>query len=122
MKIKKSIIQEKSYQFALEIIKAYLELIKVNKEYILSKQLVKSGTSIGANVEEALGGQSKRDFIAKMSIAKKEARETNYWLRLLNDSSILQRKDLINKSHELINILTSIVKTSEINITKTKNL
>jgi four helix bundle protein len=76
--------------------------------------LLKSGTSVGANVEEALAGQSKKDFFAKMSIASKEARETNYWLRLLGDSEILQKQhvnELMQMSEELIKILTSIVKT-----------
>ncbi len=94
------------------------------KEYVLSKQVLKSGTSIGANVEEALAGQSKKDFIAKMSIASKEARETKYWLRLINDSKISTIKTimLINDIDEIICILTSIVKTSQENqAKKTKN-
>ena len=75
--MKKSIIKEKSYEFALDIIELYKFLIKQN-EYVMSKQLLKSGTSIGANVEEAIAGQSRKDFISKMSISLKEARETNY--------------------------------------------
>ena len=74
-----SIIRKKSFQFSLKIINLYKNL-KNEKEYIVSKQLLKSGTSIGANIEEALAGQSKKDFIAKMSISSKEARETKYWL------------------------------------------
>ena len=77
-----NVIQEKSYRFALEIVELYRSLLKSGVERILIQQLLRSGTSIGANVEEALGGQSKKDFIAKMSIYYKEARETKYWLRL----------------------------------------
>lgn len=112
----KSIIQQKSFAFSLEIISFYKKLIKQN-EYVLSKQLLRSGTSIGANVEEASAGQSKKDFIAKMSIASKEARETLYWLRLLNESEITTTgcEPLIKKCEELTNILTAIVKTSQQN-------
>lgn len=83
---------------------------------MLSRQLLKSGTSIGANVEEALAGQSRADFVAKMSIASKEAREANYWLRLLKDSEMScqdQLTVLLAESAELINILTAIVKTTQ---------
>jgi four helix bundle protein len=110
-----NIIKDKTYQFALNIIRLYSEMIKRN-EYIISKQLIRSGTSIGANVEEAVAAQSRRDFIAKMSIASKEARETNYWLRILRDSELIIEKglsSLINESEEIIKILTSIVKTTQ---------
>ena len=82
----------------------------------MSKQLVRSGTSIGANVEEATAGQSRNDFISKMSIALKGARETNYWLRLLRDSGLCKCIDYsvtIKESEEIIKILTSIVKTTQ---------
>ena len=118
----KSLIKEKSYGFALEIVKLYTYL-QDQKEFIISGQLVRSATSIGANVEEALAGQSKKDFIAKMSIASKEARETNYWLRLLRDSKLVSKEKLkpsIDKSEEIIRILTSIVKTSSTNNSKLK--
>jgi four helix bundle protein len=85
-------------------------------EFILSKQVVRSETSIGANVEEATAGQSRKDFISKMAISSKEARETNYWLRLLRDSQLFESIDytnLINESEKIIKILTSIVKTSQ---------
>ena len=85
-------------------------------EFILSKQVVRSGTSIGANVEEATAGQSRKDFISKMAISSKEARETNYWLRLLRYSQLcegIDYIDLIKESEEIIKILTSIVKTSQ---------
>jgi len=80
-----SIVREKSFAFALEIISLYKQL-QSEKEFVLSKQMLRSGTSIGANIEEALAGQSRRDFLAKMSIASKEARETRYWLVLLQQS------------------------------------
>lgn len=86
---KDNIIQRKSYNFALRIIQLNQLLIKENKEYILAKQVLKSGTSIGANIEEAIGAQSKKDFKAKLSISYKETRETKYWLRLLRDSGLL---------------------------------
>ena len=79
--MKQNVIQEKSYAFALSAIQAYQKLAGT-REFVLSKQLLRAATSIGANVEEAIAGQSRADFISKMSIASKEARETNYWLRL----------------------------------------
>lgn len=110
-----NIIKEKSYDLALKIIKLY-QTLKKDNEFVLSNQLVRSGTSIGANIEEATATQSKKDFIAKMSIASKEARVTNYWLRLLRDSKIYDSDDLTEllvESEEIIRILTSIVKTSK---------
>ncbi len=87
--MKENIIKEKSFDFALSIIKLYQELVGV-KEYVLSKQLLRSATSIGANVEEASAAISRKDFIAKMSIASKEARETRYWLLLLQRSQLVK--------------------------------
>jgi four helix bundle protein len=119
-----SIVKQKSYEFALQIINLCRQL-KVERNYEISSQLLRSGTSIGANVEEALAGQSRKDFFAKMSIASKEARETNYWLRLLRDADMCnsqETKILIQMSEELIKILTSIVKTGyEKNKLKTQN-
>jgi len=116
---KKSIIQKKSFEFALKIIELYRQLV-ANKEYVLSKQLLRSGTSIGANVEEASAAQSKKDFINKMSIASKEARETRYWIRLLQKSKIvsLDYKIYLEETEEIIKILTSIVKTSKEKLSK----
>ncbi len=82
-------IKEKSYAFAIRIVNVYRYLTKEKQEFVLSKQLLKSGTSIGANVEEGIGGQSERDFYTKLNIAYKEARETHYWLRLLKDTNYL---------------------------------
>ena len=109
---KPNIIKDKTYKFALEIIFLYKKMRDQN-EFILSKQVIRSGTSIGANVEEAIAAQSRKDFISKMSISSKEARETNYWLRLLRDSNLCEGIDyteLIKGSEEIIKILTSIVK------------
>lgn len=111
---KKNIIKDKSFKFALEIIRLNQKLIKKN-EYVISKQLLKSGTSIGANVEEAGAAQSKPDFIAKMSIASKEARETKYWLKLLKHSELINfdSDQYLNEIEEIVKILTSIVMTSQ---------
>ena len=111
---KNNIIQEKGYAFALAIIELYKSLIKNKNEYVLSKQILRSGTSIGANVEEAIGGQSTKDFISKLSIAYKEARETNYWIRLLKDSGYIDNQKAISLFHdceELQKIIGSIQKT-----------
>jgi four helix bundle protein len=109
-----NVVQTKSYAFAVRIVKLYQYLVKEKQEYVLSKQLVKSGTSIGANVEEAIGGQSQKDFQAKLSISYKEARETHYWLRLMQDSGYLsptQSKSLLEDCSELLKILGSIQRT-----------
>ena len=111
-----SIIQRKSFKFALIIISLYKKL-QADKEFVLSKQLLQSGTSIGANVAEATAAQSRRDFTAKMSIASKEARETKYWLRLLKDSELVavNLESEITQIDEIIRILTSIIKTTKSN-------
>lgn len=109
-------IQTKSYAFALRIVKLYRYLCDEKKEFVLSKQIVRSGTSIGANVEEAIGGQSNKDFLSKMSIAYKEARETHYWLRLLRDSSILdanQAESILEDCEELLKLSGSIIRTTK---------
>ncbi len=113
-----NVVQIKSYQFALEIVKTCRLLVDVKKERIISQQLIRSGTSIGANVEEAIGGQSKRDFQSKLRISYKEARETHYWLRLLRDIGYIdqsQSKKLIADCEELLKILSSILKTLQSN-------
>ena len=111
-----NIILEKSYSFALCIIKLYMHLRKQKVERELLIQLLKSGTSIGANVEEAVGAQSKSDFIHKLGIAYKESRETSYWLRLFRDAEIIELKlseSFLSESEELKKILSSILKTSK---------
>nr|WP_299389140.1 four helix bundle protein [Allomuricauda sp.] len=114
-----NIIVRKTFEFSLSIIDLFKDL-KRNKEFVLSKQLLRSGTSIGANVNEATAAESKKDFIHKMGIAPKEARETKYWLKLLNKSK-LGGIDCDREIHEIdhiINILTKIVKTSQQNLYK----
>lgn len=109
-----NLIVDLSYQFALEIVAA-ARLMRERKEYDLASQLWRSGTSIGANVEEAQAAQSRADFRSKMSIAAKEARESRYWLRLARDSRILQKDEvfpLLEKIESIHKILTSIVKSS----------
>lgn len=110
--VKENIIRDKTFDFSLKIIEMYKYLTQEKKEYILSKQVLRSATSIGANVEEAIAGQSRKDFISKMSIASKESRETIYWLKLLRKSGYLSKDDLLNDSIEIGKIITSIVKTS----------
>ena len=115
---KKNIIQEKTFLFAVRIVNFYSYLIDMKKEYVLSKQILRCGTSIGANIEEAIGGQSKRDFINKVSIAYKESSETGYWLRLLKGTNYINDKmfNSINTDcEEIIKIITSIQKTSKTN-------
>lgn len=112
---KPNIVRDKAYQFVLKTIHLYRKLNKEN-EFVISRQLIRAGTSIGANIEEATAAQSKKDFHSKMSIASKEARETQYWLRLLRGSSICERNEaepLISDADELIRLLTSIVKTTK---------
>ncbi|WP_066688437.1 four helix bundle protein [Christensenella intestinihominis] len=114
-----SIVAEKSFSFAVRIVKLYQYICNNKKEYVLFKQLLRSGTSIGANIQEALNGQSKRDFLSKMNIALKEAGETQYWLRLLTATEILTEKEsrsILDDCTELLKMLTSIVKTTSSNL------
>lgn len=109
---KENLIKEKTFSFALAIIELY-KICKSQNEYILSKQLLRSGTSIGANVQEALAGFSEKDFLHKISIASKEARETQYWIDLLSQSQLVKFDEAKYKTEiqSIVNILTSIVKT-----------
>ncbi len=110
----KNIVKDKSFKFALSVIELY-KMLKVEGEFIISKQLLRSGTSIGANIEEGLHGQSKPDFISKLSISLKEACETLYWLELLKVSELtkIDLSNYINDCNEIISILTKILKTSK---------
>ena len=111
---KDNVIQTKSYNFAVRVVKLYKHLSQEKKEFVLSKQLLRSGTSIGANVEEAIGGQSRKDFFAKLTIAYKEARESHYWIRLLKDTDFLSDKEsvsLLADIEEILKIIGSIQKT-----------
>ncbi|MCK4358971.1 MAG: four helix bundle protein [Candidatus Cloacimonetes bacterium] len=110
--MKKNVILDKSFDFAVKTVEVYKELKFNRKEYILSTQLLRSGTSIGANVNEATAAQSKKDFLSKMSIASKESRETLYWIKLLNKTGYLNNQEYFNDCKEIIRILTSIVKTT----------
>jgi four helix bundle protein len=106
-----------TFDFSIEIIGLY-KVLTEQKEFVISKQLLRSSTSIGANVEEANAGQTKKDFIAKMSIASKEARESKYWLRLLDKSQFvpLNYSNYLTSIDHIINIITKIVKTSQISL------
>lgn len=111
-----NVIVNKSKNFAIRIIRLYQYLCGEKREFVLSKQLLRSGTSIGANVKEAVRGQSKADFISKMSIALKEASETEYWLELLYETDFLDRTQfdsIYADNQELLKILTSIIKSSK---------
>ncbi len=111
---KDNVIQIKTYAFAIRIVNLYKYLTNEKREFVLSKQLLRSGTSVGANIEEALGGQSRKDFFAKLTIAYKEARESHYWIRLLKDTGYLNEKEfngLINDIEEILKIIGSIQKT-----------
>ena len=111
-----NVIQTKSYAFAVRIVRLYQHLSVEKKEYVLSKQVLRCGTSIGANVEEAIGGQSRADFVSKMSIAYKEARETSYWLRILKDTDYLtvsQFDSIHADAEELCRIIASIQKSTK---------
>ncbi len=109
-------LKDKSYKFSLRIIKLFQHLSNEKKEFILSKQILRSGTSIGANIEEGFQGESKADFIHKLAIANKEAFETNYWLRLLRDSKIIEAKlaeSFLSDCDELQKLLVSSIKTAK---------
>jgi four helix bundle protein len=119
--MRENILKTKSYAFSLKIIRVCKDLVAGRKEYVLSRQLLKSGTSIGANIEEADGAQSKKDFIAKIQISLKESVETHYWLRLLRDSEDLDQdiaNGLIEECLDLKNILTAVLKTAKRNLEK----
>ena len=114
--MKNNTVMDKSYAFALRIIKSYKYLCTEKKEFVLSKQLLRSGTSIGALIKEAEHAQSRADFINKMSVALKEANETEYWLMLLHDSEYLDEKgysSIVEDCKELIRLLVSIVKSTK---------
>jgi four helix bundle protein len=117
--MKENIVKEKSYAFALRIIKAYKFLSQEQREFILSKQMLRSGTAIGALLMESEHAQSTADFISKTSIALKEANETRYWLMLLKDSDYINEKSftsIYKDCEELIRLLASIVKTTKNNV------
>ena len=114
-----NVLQEKTYAFAIRIVKASQYLTVEKKEYVLSKQLLRSGTSIGANTEEAIGGQSDKDFYAKLNIVYKEARETFYWIKLLRDTCYFEENQafsLLKDCEEILKIVGSTIKTMKIRL------
>jgi len=113
MELKKNIIQERAFKFSLNIINLY-KVLKKNNEYSIGNQILRSVTSIGANVEEAIAAQSKKDFLSKIRISLKEARETRYWLRLLDESKLIDcdYSEFLKEIFEIISILSKIVKTT----------
>jgi four helix bundle protein len=120
--MKENIIATKTFSFVLIIVNLFISLKKEN-EFIISKQILRSATSIGANVEEAIAAQSRKDFVHKMAIASKEARETKYWLRLLDKSNLttISMTNYLIEIEHIINITTKIIKTSqEVNTKKFK--
>jgi len=120
--VKESVLKFKSYHFALRIVSLYKYLVNEKKEFILSKQVLRSGTAIGALIREAAFGESKLDFISKMSIALKEASETDYWLDILKDTQYLTQKEFVNMKTEcceLLKLLTATIKTAKQKVIKT---
>ena len=116
-----NVIKDKSFKFAVRIVKLYTYLKEQKKEYVLSKQLLRAGTSIGANVREAMNAESKMDFIHKLSISQKETDETLYWLELLKDSEIITDKEfdsIYQDALELLKLLRSIIMKTKTNIKK----
>lgn len=116
-----NILVDKSFKFAVRAVKLYQYLCDEKKEYTLSKQLLRSGTSIGANINESQDAQSTNDFISKLSISLKEARETKYWIELLKETNYLTDKEANNILEDLIEIiklLVSIIKTTKVNNAK----
>jgi len=113
---RQSVVYEKAFDFAVKIINVYRNLVEQKREQVLSKQLLRAGTSIGANIREGLEGQSKKDFISKLSIALKEATETEYWIELLNETSYIDKKQaelLLKDIEEIIRMLNAIIKSSK---------
>ena len=118
MNEKDNIIKTKSFQFAIRVINLYKHLCSEKKEFVLSKQLLRSGTSIGANVREAVNAQSKLDFIHKLSIAQKECDETSYWLELLKETDYINENEYIsihNDAMDILKIIRSIILTTKQN-------
>jgi len=122
---KESIIQIKSFNFSIRVIRMYQWLCKEHRIYSLADQILRSGTGIGSNVEEASGGLTKKEFTAKIGIAYKEARETRYWIRLLGATEYLDQKtysSMLTDCEELIKILGSIQKTAQENSSQAKGV
>ncbi len=113
-----NVVADKSFLFAIRVVRLYQHLIRNKHEYVLSKQVLKSGTSVGANIREALRGQSRQDFVAKMNISLKEISETGYWIELLHKTNYITDKEfqsIFSDCQELGKLLTRIVKTTREN-------
>jgi four helix bundle protein len=113
-----SILREKSFRFAVRILRLHKHFVEVKREFTLTRQIYRSGTSIGANVEEASQAESRADFIHKLSIANKEAFETHYWIRLFKEGDVLKPDEadsLLKDCEELLRLLTSSIKTAKAN-------
>ncbi|MFT5386305.1 MAG: four helix bundle protein [Saprospiraceae bacterium] len=118
-KMKENITTQKSYAFALKTVGVCRLIMKEHKEFVLSKQLLRSATSVGANIAEAQSGQSLKDFVSKLSISYKEANESHYWIRLLRDSELMEYKiaqAMLHDCNELLKIIGSIIKTCKAKI------
>ena len=119
--VRENILKTKSFAFALKTIKTYKEIVKTQKEYVLSRQFLKSGTAIGALVREAEFAQSKLDFISKLSIALKESNETEYWILLLQQSGYISKvnaDELLSQNRELTSMLVASIKTTKNSLKK----
>lgn len=119
VEMRENVIQKKSYEFAVKIVLLYKKIVRQHNDFIISKQLLRCWTSIWANVEEANGWQSKKDFLSKMSIAYKEARESDYWLRILKDTQMISQEEyttINNLLQEILKIITKIQTTTKENI------
>lgn len=119
--MKESVLRSKSFDFAFRIVNLYKHLQEKHREYVISKQVLRSGTSIGANIEEAKHGQSTVDFIHKLSIAQKEAAETSYWIKLLGRGAYINEKlanSLLADCEEIQKLLTASIKTSKLKLKK----
>jgi len=111
---KYNILQEKSFAFAIKVVYIYKYLSEEKREFVLSKQILRSGTSIGANIEEGIGGESDKDFLSKLNISYKETRETIYWLKLLSATDYINKEQseiLLQDAEELCKILAKIILT-----------
>ena len=120
--MKENIVKNKSFEFAIRVVKLYQFLCDQQKEFVLSKQLLRSATSVGAMVREAEHAETKKDFIHKMAIAQKEINETMYWLELLYQTQYLNKEQfesVNNDALEIIKLITSIIKTAKTNIKNT---
>jgi four helix bundle protein len=122
--MKENVLLDKSFKFAIRIVNLYKYLCNDKKEFVLSKQLLRSGTSIGANINESQDAQSKNDFISKLSISLKEGRETKYWIELLKETKYLtniEADSLLEDLTEIIKLLVSIIKSTKENIKNDKS-